>query len=251
MASARETATRMAAPFWLGVDARGASAWPCDSTRSRTTASLGAVDEQSRLFRLLPAGPASSRPLAHAGGAPQRDRSRAVWLDHHTKGRQRGETPPHPSAAARGLPTIPSAARTTRSRSGGSCSPACLRLHLGGAIPRSARAAPTSFRRRELAAAPGPALRCPTRRGCLMNAGARLDPRVGEPNLAVRSAVGLLRAYKRWLSPLLPRSCRFSPTCSEYARLAILKHGLLRGLWLTMGRLLRCQPFAAGGIDCP
>ncbi len=62
--------------------------------------------------------------------------------------------------------------------------------------------------------------------------------------------LGLL-SYKRWLSPLLPRSCRFSPTCSEYARLAILKYGLWRGAWKTLNRLLRCQPFCPGGIDIP
>jgi hypothetical protein len=58
-------------------------------------------------------------------------------------------------------------------------------------------------------------------------------------------------AYKRWISPWLPRSCRFSPTCSEYARLAILQHGVLRGGLLAAGRLARCQPLAAGGIDLP
>lgn len=63
-------------------------------------------------------------------------------------------------------------------------------------------------------------------------------------------ARGLL-AYKRRISPLLPRSCRHSPTCSEYARLALLKHGLLRGTALTAWRLLRCQPLGAGGIDLP
>jgi uncharacterized protein len=66
-----------------------------------------------------------------------------------------------------------------------------------------------------------------------------------------RILVGLLVAYKRWVSPWLPRACRFSPTCSEYARLAILDHGTLRGLGLTLGRLFRCQPFHPGGIDLP
>jgi uncharacterized protein len=61
----------------------------------------------------------------------------------------------------------------------------------------------------------------------------------------------LLAAYKRFVSPLLPRACRFSPTCSEYARLALLKHGLIHGVWLSAWRLLRCQPFARGGIDLP
>jgi putative membrane protein insertion efficiency factor len=66
-----------------------------------------------------------------------------------------------------------------------------------------------------------------------------------------RFLVFLLEVYKRRISPLLPRACRFSPTCSEYARLALLKHGLWRGGFLATGRLLRCQPFHPGGIDLP
>jgi putative membrane protein insertion efficiency factor len=66
-----------------------------------------------------------------------------------------------------------------------------------------------------------------------------------------RLLVYLLGVYKRRLSPLLPRSCRFTPTCSEYARLAILKHGPWRGGSLTAGRLMRCQPFHPGGLDLP
>jgi putative membrane protein insertion efficiency factor len=66
-----------------------------------------------------------------------------------------------------------------------------------------------------------------------------------------RLLVFLLGLYKRRISPLLPRSCRFSPTCSEYARLAILKHGPGQGGLLTAGRLMRCQPFHPGGIDLP
>lgn len=68
---------------------------------------------------------------------------------------------------------------------------------------------------------------------------------------AVGGAVALLGAYKRWLSPLLPRSCRFAPTCSEYAVLALRKHGFWRGGALAAWRLCRCQPFGAGGIDLP
>jgi putative membrane protein insertion efficiency factor len=66
-----------------------------------------------------------------------------------------------------------------------------------------------------------------------------------------RLLIYLLGVYKRRLSPLLPRSCRFTPTCSEYARLAILKHGPWRGGFLTTGRLMRCQPFHPGGLDLP
>ena len=60
-----------------------------------------------------------------------------------------------------------------------------------------------------------------------------------------------LALYKRWISPLLPRACRFAPTCSEYARLALLKHGLVRGGALAIGRVARCHPFHPGGIDLP
>jgi uncharacterized protein len=66
-----------------------------------------------------------------------------------------------------------------------------------------------------------------------------------------RFLVFLLALYKRRLSPWLPRACRFTPTCSEYARLALLKHGLWRGGRLATGRLLRCHPFHPGGVDLP
>lgn len=66
-----------------------------------------------------------------------------------------------------------------------------------------------------------------------------------------RFAVALLEGYKRWLSPWLPRSCRFTPTCSEYARLAILEHGVARGGLRALGRLWRCQPMYPGGVDLP
>jgi uncharacterized protein len=66
-----------------------------------------------------------------------------------------------------------------------------------------------------------------------------------------RLLAALLVGYKRWISPILPRSCRFSPTCSEYARLALLKYGLWRGCALGAARILRCQPLHPGGIDLP
>ncbi len=58
-----------------------------------------------------------------------------------------------------------------------------------------------------------------------------------------------LDGYKRVVSPILPAACRYYPTCSQYAREAVLKHGTLRGSYLAMRRLLRCTPFHAGGID--
>ncbi len=69
--------------------------------------------------------------------------------------------------------------------------------------------------------------------------------------LLARGVAALLRGYKRWISPALPRSCRFSPTCSEYARLAVLRHGALHGGALSFWRVLRCQPLSPGGIDLP
>jgi putative membrane protein insertion efficiency factor len=66
-----------------------------------------------------------------------------------------------------------------------------------------------------------------------------------------RLALALLAGYKRRISPLLPPACRFSPTCSEYARLAIAKRGLLAGGLAALGRLARCQPLGLGGIDLP
>ena len=62
-------------------------------------------------------------------------------------------------------------------------------------------------------------------------------------------AVGLLRIYKRVISPFLPSACRFHPTCSEYMMQAIEKHGVLRGVWMGTLRLLRCHPFHEGGFD--
>jgi putative membrane protein insertion efficiency factor len=70
-------------------------------------------------------------------------------------------------------------------------------------------------------------------------------------NVVVRAAVLGIAAYQRAVSPLLPRACRFAPSCSEYARQVIIGHGLLRGGWLAVRRVLRCHPFHAGGIDPP
>jgi putative membrane protein insertion efficiency factor len=64
-------------------------------------------------------------------------------------------------------------------------------------------------------------------------------------------AIALLALYKRRISPLLPPSCRFTPTCSEYARLAIAKHGAARGGALAAWRLVKCHPFHPGGVDLP
>ena len=61
--------------------------------------------------------------------------------------------------------------------------------------------------------------------------------------------LGLLRAYQYALRPLLGANCRFYPSCSDYAREAIERHGAVRGMWLAGRRLARCHPYHAGGYD--
>jgi len=62
-------------------------------------------------------------------------------------------------------------------------------------------------------------------------------------------ALGLLRLYKRWISPAFPPACRYVPTCSEYAMEALERYGALRGGVMAAGRVARCHPFAKGGLD--
>ena len=62
-------------------------------------------------------------------------------------------------------------------------------------------------------------------------------------------AVALVKAYQRWLSPLLGSNCRFHPTCSFYAIEAINRFGVLKGCWLAGKRILKCHPLNAGGED--
>ncbi len=64
-----------------------------------------------------------------------------------------------------------------------------------------------------------------------------------------RALIGILKAYKLVISPMLPSACRFSPTCSEYMMEAIRLHGVWRGIWLGIKRLGRCHPFCEGGFD--
>jgi putative membrane protein insertion efficiency factor len=67
--------------------------------------------------------------------------------------------------------------------------------------------------------------------------------------LGIRVALRLLRAYKVLISPYFAGSCRFLPSCSEYAAIAIERHGVLRGSWLAARRLMRCHPLCASGHD--
>ncbi|MEO0531839.1 MAG: membrane protein insertion efficiency factor YidD [Planctomycetota bacterium] len=69
--------------------------------------------------------------------------------------------------------------------------------------------------------------------------------------LAVLAVLATVRTYQALLSPWLPRSCRYSPTCSEYAKLAVRRYGPLVGGWKAVCRIARCHPWSAGGWDPP
>ena len=65
----------------------------------------------------------------------------------------------------------------------------------------------------------------------------------------VRAGLVVIRAYQLVLGPFTGGACRFEPSCSRYAAEAVETHGLLKGLWLAVGRVARCHPFARPGID--
>lgn len=69
--------------------------------------------------------------------------------------------------------------------------------------------------------------------------------------MPARVLIALVRLYQRTLSPLLGSHCRFLPSCSEYAAMALAEWGALRGSWLAMRRLARCHPFTPAGLDLP
>ena len=64
-----------------------------------------------------------------------------------------------------------------------------------------------------------------------------------------RLCLGMIQAYRLCLSPLLGPACRFEPTCSAYARDAIMKYGVAKGIGMACLRLLKCHPFHPGGLD--
>jgi len=70
-----------------------------------------------------------------------------------------------------------------------------------------------------------------------------------KPGIPARVGVAAVRLYQGTLSAITPPTCRYYPSCSEYAAQAIAARGLLRGLLLAAWRLLRCNPFSAGGYD--
>ncbi len=66
-----------------------------------------------------------------------------------------------------------------------------------------------------------------------------------------RAAIAAISGYRRLLSPMLGRHCRYMPSCSEYAQLAIEDWGALRGSWLAVRRIARCHPWSRTGLDLP
>jgi uncharacterized protein len=71
----------------------------------------------------------------------------------------------------------------------------------------------------------------------------------GPAGVPRRLIATLIRGYQRFISPALPPSCRFHPSCSQYALEAVTRHGALKGGWLAVRRLARCHPFHPGGFD--
>lgn len=74
-------------------------------------------------------------------------------------------------------------------------------------------------------------------------------PEREKPTVPAAIAAKFVRAYQLLLSPVLGPRCRFHPTCSEYTLQALRRFGLLRGGWLSIRRIVRCQPFCDGGYD--
>ncbi|MFB6351044.1 MAG: membrane protein insertion efficiency factor YidD [Bradymonadaceae bacterium] len=74
-----------------------------------------------------------------------------------------------------------------------------------------------------------------------------MEPR--DDTFGARVGTALVRFYQNAISPMLPPSCRYQPTCSEYTKIAIQRYGLVRGGWMGLKRILRCHPFHPGGHD--
>lgn len=72
---------------------------------------------------------------------------------------------------------------------------------------------------------------------------------MNEPSALRSAVVAPVRAYQRWISPVIPQRCRYHPSCSQYAVDSIRAFGILRGLVLAGWRILRCNPWSHGGVD--
>lgn len=186
---------------------------------------------EPRLSQGLPPGSAPAWRHRGAPRAGERRRAPAARPHGESASRRRRGAEPAPPAGAGALPPAGPAGQAARGGRGGP---------------------PEGRRRRRQPAQVLPGTRPPVSSGRPVRPPPLPPPQVVTVmSIPVRFAVALLRSYKRWLSPLLPRACRFSPTCSEYGQIALRSHGLVAGSWLTVRRLLRCQPLGRGGIDLP
>ena len=59
----------------------------------------------------------------------------------------------------------------------------------------------------------------------------------------------LIKVYQTFISPIMPATCRYQPTCSHYSKEALKKHGLFKGSWLAVKRIFSCHPFGGSGYD--
>jgi len=64
-----------------------------------------------------------------------------------------------------------------------------------------------------------------------------------------RTIIKIIRLYQWWVSPILGTHCRYYPSCSEYTRIALIRHGLIKGILLGLYRVVRCNPYSEGGVD--
>ncbi|EOY07497.1 UPF0161 protein [Theobroma cacao] len=96
-----------------------------------------------------------------------------------------------------------------------------------------------------------PAHRNLTANGSLQNSDQNTPQGDEVESLGVKAALSVLKFYKREISPLIPKSCRFVPTCSEYSMEAYKKYGVVKGTVLTAWRLCRCNPLGGSGFDPP
>jgi len=61
--------------------------------------------------------------------------------------------------------------------------------------------------------------------------------------------LAIIKFYQNFISPLLPSTCRYTPTCSEYAKQSLVKHGLIKGSFISMKRIIKCNPWGGNGYD--